>query len=205
MSATPFNVLDYSLCLAKPDRLTDIFSWQEHIPFSLALVQMVRPRSLVELGTHKGDSYCAFCQAVQALDLDCSCSAIDSWEGDEEAGFYGPEILEDLRRYHDPRYGTFSELVKSRFDEACSQFSDGSIDVLHIDGLHTYEAVRHDFKTWVPKVSDRGVLLFHDITVRDDDFGVWKLWEELTPQYPHFSFYHCNGLGVLGVGKLCQS
>ena len=196
-----FNILNYPLCLEEPRRLTDIFSWQEHIPFAFALVQMVRPRTLVELGTHKGDSYCAFCQAVQTLDLDCSCSAVDSWEGDEEAGFYGPEILEEFRRHHDPLYGSFSRLIKSRFDEARSGFADRSIDVLHIDGLHTYEAVHHDFHSWLPKVSDRGIILFHDIEVRNDDFGVWKLWKELTPNYPNFAFHHCNGLGVLGVGN----
>ena len=75
----------------------------------------------------------------------------------------------------------FSTLLPMTFDQAVDRFSDGEIDLLHIDGYHTYEAVRHDFETWQSKVSGRGVILFHDVMERIYDFGVWRLWKELTP------------------------
>jgi O-antigen biosynthesis protein len=196
-----FNPLDYSVCYIKPQRLTDVNSWHEHIPFAFAIMQMVKPKIFVELGTHKGDSYCAFCQAVEALGLDTSCYAVDTWEGDEQSGRYSPEILEKLRAYHDPLYGSFSRLIQSRFDQALDHFSDGSVDLLHIDGLHIYDAVKHDFESWLPKMSTHGVILLHDINVREKEFGVWRLWQEIKDRYPGFEFRHGNGLGVLAVGS----
>ena len=197
-----FNPLEYPLCLKEPRFLSDVLSWQEHIPFAFTIMQMLQPKLFVELGTHKGDSYLAFCQAVDTLNLPTACYAVDSWEGDGQAGFYDSKVYDELKAYHDKLYGRFSTLRKSYFDDALGYFSDKSIDLLHIDGLHTYEAVKHDFESWLPKVSEDGVILLHDTNVRERDFGVWRLLEELGLKYRCLEFKHCHGLGVISLGEV---
>lgn len=194
-----FNPLNHPICLELPGRLSHSDAWTEHIPFAFYLVDVARPKLLVELGTYAGNSYCAFCQAIQSLGLDTRAFAVDTWQGDEHSGFYGAGVLADLRDYHDPRYGSFSRLLEMTFDQAQAYFNDGSIDLLHIDGLHTYEAVKHDFEHWLPKLTTDAVVLFHDINVKERDFGVWKFWEELKASYRHLELFHGNGLGVIAM------
>jgi len=182
-----------------PERLVPFEHWVGHIPFAFWLVKVMRPRRLVELGTHRGNSYCAMCQSLVAFGIEGRAHAVDTWQGDVHMEFESG-LLEELKAHHDPRYAAFSELLQMSFEEARGAFADASIDLLHIDGTPTYEAVRHDFETWLPKMSDRGIILFHDTVVREGGFGVWRLWDELTGRYPSFSFHHSFGLGVLGVG-----
>ncbi|MCK9534909.1 MAG: class I SAM-dependent methyltransferase [Pseudomonas sp.] len=198
---TQFSLSQYTGVMTAPERLTDIESWHRHIPFALALLDMAKPNVYVELGTHKGDSYSAFCQGVVQQQLPTRCYAVDTWQGDEHAGEYSSEVYDDLVAWHNPRYSSFSSLLRMTFDEALAHFPDGSVDVLHIDGLHTYDAVKHDFESWLPKMSARGVVLFHDTNVRHSDFAVWQLWAELEDQYPSFEFPFGFGLGVLVVGS----
>jgi len=195
----PFRLDDHPVAFLRP-RLSFPFAWAGHIPFAYLLIDLLRPRSLVELGTDSGNSYLAFCQAVLRLNIGTRCTAIDSWEGDAHARKYADDVYLSLKAYHDPLYGSFSHLKRCFFDEAIVDFADASIDLLHIDGLHSYEAVRHDFETWLPKLSDRAVVLFHDSQVRDRGFGVFRLIEELAERYPTFDFTHSNGLAVVQVG-----
>jgi hypothetical protein len=196
-----WNPLRHPICLSLPHRAGPLSAWKEHIPFGMMLVDLVRPRVLVELGTHSGESYCAFCQAVCELRLATRCYAIDTWKGDPHTGSYGPETLDELREHHDALYGGFSRLIQSTFDEALAHFADGSIDLLHLDGHHTYASVRHDFESWLPKLSPRAVIILHDTNVRERDFGVWRFWQEVSGKYPSVEFPFCHGLGVLAVGE----
>ncbi|MCX8049561.1 MAG: class I SAM-dependent methyltransferase [Methylohalobius sp.] len=193
--------MKYPIVLSTPRRLTDVTAWHGLIPVAFALTSLHRPKVFVELGTHKGDSYCAFCQAVDELALPTRCYAVDTWQGDPQAGFYGEAVYEELRAYHDPLYGRFSSLLRMTFDDALSHFPDGEIDLLHIDGLHTYEAVKHDFESWLPKMTSRGVVVLHDVAVHEKDFGVFKLWQEIVQRYPARLFGFSHGLGIVAVGQ----
>ena len=191
--------LDFSAALEKIDIAPQPSAWIGHIPFGTWIVEVVKPRVLTELGTHFGHSYFSFCQAVERARLDAKCYAVDLWQGDEHAGLYGEEVFSDVQS-RNVQFESFSRLLRMTFDDAVNYFSDGSIDLLHIDGLHTYEAVKHDFESWKPKLTQRSVVLFHDINVRERGFGVWRLWEELSGAYPTIEFMHSHGLGVLFYG-----
>jgi 2-polyprenyl-3-methyl-5-hydroxy-6-metoxy-1,4-benzoquinol methylase len=182
-------------------RHIDESAWLEHTPFAAWLMGALSPRTFVELGTHRAVSYMAFCQAATLMANPPGCFAVDTWRGDEHTGSYEDKIFNSVKSLNEKYYANFSTLIRSKFSECLSKFEDKSVDLLHIDGFHTYEAVSDDFNTWLPKMSDRGVVLFHDIAVRERDFGVWKLWDEVTQKYPHFSFLHGYGLGVLAVGN----
>jgi len=172
--------------------------WVGHSPFAAWVIQEVCPRIFVELGTHCGHSYFSFCQSVAAAGLTTQCYAVDTWEGDAHAGQYGDTIFAEVNAHNASNYAAFSRLLRMTFDEAGAHFPDGSIDLLHIDGLHTYEAVRHDFEAWLPKLAPGAIVLFHDTNVHDRNFGVWKLWEELQARYSsNLEFTHSHGLGVL--------
>jgi GT2 family glycosyltransferase len=176
-------------------------AWVEHIPFAFDLIQILKPKILVELGVYQGVSYFTFCQAVRSHELQTVCYGIDNWRGDEHTSFYNEAIFEKVRDYNEQHYANFSHLLRGDFGDFLSQFSDGSIDLLHIDGYHTYEAVKNDFETWLPKLSASSIVLFHDTAVHDRGFGVHRLWAELCQSYPSLSFEHGYGLGVLATGK----
>lgn len=196
-----FDITRYQQYLTRPRRVVEPLSWVGHIPFAFLLVEVLRPKVIVELGVHSGNSFNAFCQAVDELGLETTCYGVDTWQGDAHAGEYDETVFRELRSHQQEHYGHFAHLLRMTFDQARDYFADGSVDLLHIDGLHTYDAVRHDFDHWAGKLGPRGVVLFHDTCVREHDFGVWRLWEEVAPQHPSYNFRHSHGLGVLLLGS----
>lgn len=175
-------------------------SWSGHQPFAAWIMQALKPNIFVELGTHSGNSYFSFCQSAKEISLKVHCFAVDNWCGDGHAGEYDEKVFSRVTEINQVNYSNFSKLLRTTFDKALDLFENHSINLLHIDGLHTYEAVKHDFESWLPKLAPGAIVLFHDIAVRDRDFGVWKLWDELTVRYPkNIQFSHCNGLGVLQI------
>lgn len=178
-------------------------SWWQHVPVAHWLVEALQPKTIVELGTHFGVSFFAFCEAAKVLSPESSVYAVDTWEGDAHAGNYGENVYSKVYSHwfnHHRRIGT---LIRSTFDEANSYFPAESVDLLHIDGLHTYDAVKHDFESWLPKMKKGSVVLFHDINVREREFGAWLLWDELSKNndFHGYTINNGYGLGVLYIDR----
>jgi hypothetical protein len=176
---------------------TAFSAWTDHLPFAYDLVHAFAPKVIVELGAHTGLSYFTFCQAVVEHAVDARCYAVDTWRGDDHTGPYDDAVFDEVTRFNEAHYASFSELLRMPFAEAAERFEPETIDLLHIDGLHTYEAVQNDFSAWFPKVRPGGVVLLHEVAARLMDFGVWRFWRELTERHACFTFLHGFGLGVL--------
>ena len=178
-------------------------SWWQHVPIAHFLTEILEPKIIVELGSHYGVSFFSFCEAAKNLNTKTFIYAVDTWSGDQQAGYYADDVYQKVckhwKKYHRHR----SQLLRTTFDEASSYFNEESIDILHIDGLHTYEAVSNDFKRWRSKVRTGGTILFHDTNVEENNFGVWKLWDEVKglDEYQCMELKNGHGLGIATKGK----
>ncbi len=174
-----------------------VWPWNGHRLFAYDLVRFLNPELYVELGTYWGNSFFSICQAVKDHNLGTRCVAIDTWDGDLHTGSYETKVFDTVHEIISTYFNDLDvELIRSLFSQAVTQFSDESIDLLHLDGLHTYEAVCEDFQTWLPKLSKNGVVLFHDIA-DSCDYGSVKYWQEISSEYPSLDFQHSWGLGIL--------
>jgi hypothetical protein len=182
----------------EPEYISGHSAWVENIPFAFELVKERKPEVIVELGVHYGDSYFAFCQAAKEYSPYTKCFGVDLFEGDDLTGYYGEEVYDKVMEYN-TNYQPFSTILRTSFDEANSTFKRNSIDILHIDGSHYYEDIKHDFDTWFSKVKEGGVILLHDTKVRKERYGVWKFWKELKDKFDYKEFDNQYGLGVLYV------
>jgi predicted O-methyltransferase YrrM len=175
-------------------------TWESHVPFLYCLLNFIKPRRFVELGTQYGNCFFAACQMSRELNDSIECIAIDTWTGDVQTGKYDEDVFKQFLNILYSKYPK-GKYIRKLFMDAARQFEPGSIDLLHIDGLHTYEAVVEDYQTWLPMISDQGIIMFHDTQECEGDYGVWKLWAELEKKYPSIEFEHGHGLGVILVGK----
>ncbi len=94
------------------------------------LVREVRPKTVLEIGSHTGVS-------TEVFLLHCDrVTAVDPWTGDDERFF--PEFLKRVGGYSNV------EIIRGASPDALSTFRDGEFDLCYIDGLHDYASVSAD-------------------------------------------------------------
>jgi len=160
----------------------------EHLETLRMLTVLTRPTSIVEIGTGRGDSTLAFAEGIAmngkghiiSLDIKTQGIAIDTIWDEDLMGFV-----------------TFLQMDSLSF----AKKSTNMIDILFIDGLHTYKQVKQELELYRRYIEDEGFIILHDTNnfahpgvykavqefINNTEFGEWKFFE----------FYHCNGLTIL--------
>ena len=76
-------------------------------------------------------------------------------------------------------------LLPPALPEVLEALGGAEVDVLLIDGDHTYEGAKQDFDDYAPLVREGGLVILHD-TIPNPSYDwikVPELWEELTAVY----------------------
>lgn len=181
--------------------------WSGHRRFGYDYIANVKPKRVVELGSFYGCSMFAFAQAVKDMGLDTELWAVDLWDLFDE--FTKQDYTEDVYgafvEVKEACYGERVKMLKMSFDDALDKFEDKSIDLLHIDGSHFYDDVKHDFESWLPKLTDDATVLFHDVSdeiINGSIMGSHVFWQEIKKAYPYTAeFDHSCGLGILFMSE----
>lgn len=162
-------------------------SWTDHITFAEWIVRRKNPEVIVDLGVDYG--YSTFCFALPQIG---KVYGIDSFDGDPMAGIKNTfDYVKQKRKELQFKNVSF---IKGYFGLVAKQWNK-HIDILHIDGYHTYQAVKNDYDTWSKFVKEDGVILFHDTYVKKPGYEVDRFFSEIN--LPKTNFTCSYGLGVV--------
>lgn len=142
--------------------------WQEFIEY----VEKLKPRTTLEIGMASGASSLCLSNVTETLiTLDCATPR-------------NQDVFKELSKnchYHHIVDNSHNERARKKLKELLKV---KKLDLLFIDGDHSYQGVKDDFKDYLPFMEQDGVIAFHDITKSHYSANklqchVYKLWDEI--------------------------
>ncbi len=182
-------IATFSLCATQPDWNSykhKALVFQKRIPGwctlekaekMMELIHATEPEICVEIGVFGGSSIYPTAAALKYFKKGV-VFAIDSWstqdclEGytleDPDFEWWGSVDLETiyldfLAMLNTYQLTSFCNVMRLSSQQALAHFTDGSIDILHIDGNHSEAAAFADVQMYVPKLKQGGYLWFDDV------------------------------------------
>lgn len=130
----------------------------------------------VEIGSFLGASSCFISEGIRQSGKDSQLYCIDTWENDAMSEGNRDTYAEFLR--NTIKYKKFIRPLRGWSYEVAKNF-DQPIDLIFIDGDHSYEGVKEDVDLWLPKLNSGAIVVMHDIGWAE---GVQRIVKEkITP------------------------
>lgn len=171
-----------------------------------ALVQNLKPKNILVVGSLKGYApmmIAAACRDIRSGKVDFVDAAYDensngkNWQG---IGFWKKIKPKD----HFAQVGVDKHITTHLMTsiEFAKKYPHKKYQYIYIDGDHSYEGVKLDYKLFYPRLEKGGLMSFHDVVASGQltggDYGVKKFWQELKNQNQiTLPFPKNSGLGIL--------
>ena len=127
----------------------------------------------LEVGSFKGRSS-VFISA--GLPRDARLACVDTWRNDAMPYDASADALPEFERNVSP-YRHRIDILRGRSAEVAGTWKE-PVDLLFIDGDHSYEGCRDDIIAWRPFVKAGGMIAFHD----SSEVGVARAVDEYIPR-----------------------
>lgn len=158
-------------------------------------IEKLSPSTILEIGTSNGGTLYIWARHIK------SCHKIISLDlprGLTHTKIRFFKLFDEAKEYCFLRGDSHDKRTVDMLAEVLGQ---GKIDFLFIDGDHSYEGARQDFRTYSQFVARGGVVAFHDI-IYHPDYGVDRFWNEIKSQYASKEIVASRDQVGFGIGVL---
>jgi predicted O-methyltransferase YrrM len=150
-------------------------SWFGSYGIVAHLAQMAKAENILEIGVAYGyhaDFLCTALLNIQYVGVDpylANYDANDIFSNDVQRLFNekDPQLVMDrlfnIVSSNLQKFDGRAKLLREKSWDAAARFEDNSLDLVYIDGDHTYQGVVKDLASWFPKVRKGGIICGDDI------------------------------------------
>ena len=179
------DALDFAYSFRSWRIRIDPFQDRQEIGTLIHKVSETKPKQVLEIGTGWGGTLFLLCMASSPDAVICSVDLPPTLIG---RGY--PEWRERLYRSFS-RGNQRIEIVRGDSHDSAtaalveSLMEGAPLDLLFIDGDHSYEGAKADFMLYSPMVRHGGLIVLHDV-VRNNlnpEIKVFKFWREIRDEY----------------------
>ncbi len=145
----------------------------------LVLNQIIKNKNYTigaELGVRRGELSSSLVSNNPELKMFC----VDLWDHHESFNELNPHES-NFKSYLDNISGLEDRIttLKKLTTEACDDIENDSLDFIFLDATHTYNALKLDILSWLPKVKKGGLISGHDYHPFFDNSGIIKIVNEM--------------------------
>jgi predicted O-methyltransferase YrrM len=185
-------------------RRTGLVQKPDEIRRLVRLVRTLRPRRVLEIGTAHGGTFYLWTR-VAAPDARLISVDLPPWERDDPGEGETVRRLRSFTRKAQQLHLLRSDSHDRETERAVEALlGDDRLDVLFIDGDHSYDGVRSDFSAYSRLVGPGGLVAFHDIHPHSKGWGgeVPRFWNEIKDAYRSTEFIADRSQDGFGIGVL---
>lgn len=176
---------------------------QELEDLAAFLLTREMPKTVVEIGTAQGGTLWFWCRLAAP---DALIVSVDLPAGPYGGGYTVsavPRLVGHAECRQDVQLLAGSSHSPKMLEAVKGKIGDRGVDLLFIDGDHSYEGVKLDWEMYSPLVNPGGIVVFHDIVKHKkiEECHVDRFWRELKAKHDHEEFC-APDRGWAGIGVI---